>query len=135
MFSGTKRHNSTFFNVTDSEWEYANHTLAWTTYTGGRWINRTDRAVTFESVLESTYHCAPLFKLPLIRERHYTQRYMETLPEICPGFNMSTVLNTSTFTYQAVSGGGKNNTSVVFSSKSDVSHQISSFWMDQGTYD
>ena len=59
---------------------------------------------------------------------------METLPDICPGFNQKEVLNTSSFTYQAFLG-DKNNTSVVFSNKSLVSHQISSFWMDQGSYD
>jgi len=134
LFIGSTLYNSSYYNSNQSDWVQVNHSLTWATYLDGRWINRTDREVKLDKNLKSTHHCLPLFNLPLLRNRHYTQRYMETLPKICPGFKQSEVLNTSIFTFQSLSG-VKNNTSVVFSSKSYASHQVSSFWMDQGIYD
>lgn len=103
-------------------------------YIAGRWINRTDRVVTFSTALYSTWYCYPSFKLPLLRDRHYTQRFMETLPDICPGYSKTSLESDSIFTFQAMNG-SKNNTSVVFGREEITTQQVSSFWMDQGKYD
>ena len=59
---------------------------------------------------------------------------METLPKVCPGYNLDEISTNSIYTFQAING-DKNNTSVVFG-RDDVKKQIiSSFWMDQGTYE
>jgi len=61
---------------------------------------------------------------------------METLPSICPGYDQNNITNTTAFTFEALEATmATNNTSIRYLNKSYASHQVSSFWMDQGTYD
>jgi hypothetical protein len=66
---------------------------------------------------------------------------METLPKVCPGYNIKSIAEDAEYRFQALEG-TRNSTAVDFnsesiayvtSSDSDV-QQVSSFWMDQGNY-
>lgn len=59
---------------------------------------------------------------------------METMPAICPGHNKTVMPNATVTTFQATIG-SKNNTSVVFYRDGTDTNIVSSFWMNQGTYD
>ena len=134
LLSGSSFLDSSEYTIEAFDTSLSNTTLAITEQTSGRWINRTDRSISFDTTLTTTWYCYPSIKIPIIRPRYYTQRFMETLPKICPGYDTNEV-SVSDSVSLTVKKGSKTNSDMDFAMSGKDRFRISSFWMETGKFD
>jgi hypothetical protein len=128
VFNNARKKNVSSLNINSVSPILISVSLSLNSDTTVQYLNRTSNGLTAYSSLSPTFEWYPSIHIPYIDTRYFSNRFMETLPEIWKGFKTPTISSNLTFDFT----NSKDVDSNIIEGKSI---QTYSFYLEKGQYE